>query len=196
MNRRRVSAALLLGSAVIALTTACGPEESGAAAAGSGPAASAGEPTAEALPGSATTASDTGSRPASDPAAKDITGGKGATGGKTGSGGKPCYHPEGYDHFLELASAEVDQGDTRVDFTEVGCTYDPADEQNVTYTAVRKGSALIHAGAEVQVVGDTGNPRTVPAGWLVDHELPNTPYFYYRADAQGRITAMQEIYHP
>ncbi|MCX4864235.1 hypothetical protein OHU11_13900 [Streptomyces sp. NBC_00257] len=192
MNRRRVSAAVLLGSAVIALTTACGPEESGAAATGSGPAASAGDSTAEVPAGSATTASDTGSRPASAPAPAA----KGTTGGETGSDGKPCYHPEGYDHFLELASAQVDQGDTRVNFTEVSCTYDPADEQNVTYTAVRKGSALIHAGAEVQVVGDTGNPRTVPAGWLVDHKPPNTPYFYYRADAQGRITAMQEIYHP
>lgn len=189
MNRRRVSAAVLLGSAVIALTTACGQGESGAAATGSGPAASAGDSAAVVPAGSATT-SDTGSRPASAPAAK------GTTGGETGPGDKPCYHPEGYDHFLELSSAEVDQGDTRVNFTEVSCTYDPADEQNVTYTAVRKGSALIHAGAEVQVVGDTGNPRTVPAGWLVDHKLPNTPYFYYRADAQGRITAMREIYHP
>ncbi|MCT2548784.1 hypothetical protein [Streptomyces atratus] len=190
MNRRRVSAAVLLGSAVIALTTACGQGESGAAATGSGPAAPAGDSAAVVPAGSATTTSDTGSRPASAPAAK------GTTGGETGPGDKPCYHPEGYDHFLELSSAEVDQGDTRVNFTEVSCTYDPADEQNVTYTAVRKGSALIHAGAEVQVVGDTGNPRTVPAGWLVDHKLPNTPYFYYRADAQGRITAMREIYHP
>ncbi|MFG3532201.1 hypothetical protein ACGF8B_36535 [Streptomyces sp. NPDC047917] len=190
MNRRRVLAAVLLGSVVIAVTTACGPQESGAAATGSGPAAPAGDSTAEAPAGSATAPSGTGSRPASAPAEE------GTTGGGTGSGDKPCYHPEGYDHFLELASAEVDRGDTRVNFTEVGCTYDPADEQHVEYTAIRKGSALIHAGAEVQVVGDNGNPSTVPAGWLVDHELPNTPYFYYRADAQGRITAMQEIYHP
>ncbi|MEL5957671.1 hypothetical protein AADR41_23435 [Streptomyces sp. CLV115] len=192
MIRRRVCAAVLLGSVVIALTTGCGPEESGAAATGSGPAAPAGDSAAEAPAGSATAtaASDTGSRPASAPAAE------GTTGGGTGSGNKPCYHPEGYDHFLELASAEVYRGDTRVNFTEVGCSYDPADEQHVEYTAIRKGSALIHAGAEVQVVGETGSPRTVPAGWLVDNKLPNTPYFYYRADAQGRITAMQEIYHP
>lgn len=143
MNRRRVSAAVLLGSAVITLTAASGPAIAATAA-----------------------------------------------------GEKPCYHPEGYDRFLELDSAEVDQGDTRVNFTEVSCTYDPADEQNVKYTAIRKDSVLIHAGATVQVVGDTGNPRTVPAGWLVDNKLPNTPYFYYQADAQGQITAMREIYHP
>ncbi|MFD0339311.1 hypothetical protein ACFVH0_11520 [Streptomyces sp. NPDC127117] len=153
MNRRRISAAVLLGSAVIALASATGPATAVA---------------------TATTVAASGS----------------------GSGGKPCYHPDGYDHFLELDSAEVDQGDTRVNFTEVSCTYDPADEQNVKYTAIRKGSALVHAGAEVEVVGDTGNPRAVPAGWLVDHKLPNSPYFYYRADAQGLITAMREIYHP
>ncbi|MFF8917051.1 hypothetical protein ACF08M_27975 [Streptomyces sp. NPDC015032] len=109
---------------------------------------------------------------------------------------KPCYHPAGYDHFLKLESAEADQGDTRLNVTEVSCTVDPDNEEDVRYTTIRSASMLVHADAEVQVISDTGAPRTVQPGWLVDHKLSNSPYFYYRADTQDRITAMQEIYHP
>ncbi|MFE7110615.1 hypothetical protein ACFU98_33990 [Streptomyces sp. NPDC057575] len=109
---------------------------------------------------------------------------------------RPCYHPVGHDHFFKLESAEADQGDTRLNITEVGCTVDPDNEAEVRCTAIRSASMLVQAGAEVQVIGDTGAPRTVRPGWLVDNKLSDSPYFYYRADAQDRITSMQEIYHP
>jgi len=134
-----------------------------------------------ATPGTATAASPSTSAPAASGSA---------------GGGKPCYHPAGFDHFFKLNSAEVDQGDTRLNVTEVSCLVDPDNDEIVKYTPIRSTSMLVHAGARVQVLSGTGNPHTVQAGWLVDNKLSNSPYFYYQANTEHQVTAMQEIYHP
>ncbi|MFB7502101.1 hypothetical protein [Streptomyces broussonetiae] len=109
---------------------------------------------------------------------------------------KPCYLPAGYQHFLKLDSAKYVRGRTVVRITPQTCKVNTRNDEDVVYTpsgAVR--SYVFASGASVKVLKDTTTVKVTPH-WLVNHRLDNTPYFYYRVNGQGRITAMQEIYHP
>ena len=185
MNRRRASAAVVLGSAVVCLATACGPEGPGQGAAPTASAPSV--PSAPASPSSTPSPSSTSmpSSPAS-PAA-----------GTTGAGRKPCYRPAGYDGFFKLDSAEVYQGHTTVRVTPETCSVDPGNDEDVSYTPIEAArSFVVGSGASVKVLSGTGTPDPVSPSWLVNHPLVNSPYFFYRLDSQGQIAAIQEIYHP
>lgn len=100
------------------------------------------------------------------------------------------------DGFLKLDSATDAQGGTQVNVTIVTCSVDPGDAADVAYAPVSSAALPVRDGAQIQVLTPGGILQTVDAGWLVDHQVVNTPYFYYQEDAQHQITAMQEIYHP
>lgn len=98
--------------------------------------------------------------------------------------------------FLKLNSAVVAQDGTQVSVTFVNCSVDPANDEDVEYAPVSSASVLIRSGAPVQVLTPDNNLQTVSGSWLVDHQIVNTPYFYYQQNPDHQITAMQEIYHP
>jgi hypothetical protein len=207
MNRRHALAAVVLGSAVVFLSTACGPSDSGSSAPASGATAStAAGSTAPSSPASASGGSaGVGSSPApaaavpaaAPPRAKPATEAPTAASGTAGGDWKPCYLPTGYDHFFKLDSAEVYQGDTTVRVTPETCTVNKNDDEDVVYTPVGAArSFVVDSGASVKVLKDTTTPDSVTPRWLVDNKLVNSPYFSYRVNGQNHITAMQEIYHP
>ena len=109
---------------------------------------------------------------------------------------KPCYLPTGYQHFLKLDSAKTVKGNTVVRVTPETCKVNTANDEDVVYTASGAARSLGFApGASVEVLRDTTTVKVAPS-WLVNHKLANSPYFYYRVNGKGQITAMQEIYHP
>ncbi|GGU98736.1 hypothetical protein GCM10010260_38450 [Streptomyces filipinensis] len=109
---------------------------------------------------------------------------------------KPCYLPSGYKHFFKLDSAKFVRGKTVVRVTPETCKVNAGNDEDVVYTpsgAAR--SSGFASGASVKVLKDTTTVKVAPK-WLVNHRLTNSPYFYYRVNSKGQITAMEEIYHP
>jgi hypothetical protein len=212
MKRRPVSAAaIVFGSAVVFLATACGSSDSGSGAAAS--ASTADGSSAPSAPSSLASTSDgsanagsSATRDAGAPAAAPTragtaagapTGAPVAGSGSAGGGRKPCYLPTGYDHFFKLDSAEVYQGDTIVRVTLETCSVNPDDDEDVSYTPVEAAqSFVVGSGASVKILSGTGTPDSVAPRWLVDNKLVNSPHFYYRVNGRNQITAMEEIYHP
>lgn len=109
---------------------------------------------------------------------------------------KPCHLPAGYRHFLELRSAADVRGRTVVRVTPQTCVVNTENDEDVIYTPSGATRSLSFApGATVEVLHDTDTVEVTPR-WLVHHKLANSPYFSYRVDGHGRITALREIYHP
>jgi hypothetical protein len=214
MYRRHASAAIILGSAVVFLATACGPSDSATSGAAGGSAASgAADSAASSAPSSQTGtpndpagAGDSATRTPGAPTVAPTQAGtatKAPTGAPTVAPGsadgdrKPCHLPAGYDGFFKLDSAEVYQGDTTVRVTPETCTVNRNNDEDVIYTPIEAARSFVVASdASVNVFSGTGNPDSVAPHWLVNHKLVNSPYFYYHVSGQNQITAMQEIYHP
>ena len=204
MKRHHFSTAAAVCFAVVMLSSGCGSSSSKSAAAtatNTSPSAAA----SSAASSDASSAASTGDASSANASASASSGAKsgstsapaGGSSASNASGGKACYHPAGVDHFFKLDSAEVDQGDTRLNITKVTCTVNPANDEDVSYTPIGAStSVLVHADAKVQVLSGGSALKTVPAGWLVDNKLTNSPYFYYQANTQNQITSMQEVYHP
>ncbi|KUM99094.1 hypothetical protein AQI95_40615 [Streptomyces yokosukanensis] len=109
---------------------------------------------------------------------------------------KPCHLPAGYKHFFKLDSAKHLSGRTVVRVTPETCKVNTENDEDVVYTPSGAPRSLVFAsGASVEVLRDTTTVKVAPK-WLVNHKLANSPYFYYRVNGHGQITAMQEIYHP
>ncbi|MFJ6740326.1 hypothetical protein ACIQOU_15675 [Streptomyces sp. NPDC091279] len=109
---------------------------------------------------------------------------------------QPCRLPSGYQHFVEFHSAKNVHGTTVVRVTPETCKVNKDNDEDVIYTPSGAPRSLTFApGALVKVVRDTASVKVTPK-WLVTHRLANSPYFYAHVDAQHRITALAEIYHP
>jgi hypothetical protein len=198
MSRRHTAAAVLLGSAAVFLVTACGPSDSNSGAPANDstdpavPAAGTSDnPAGASSPGTRVPTAPTGTPNATaEPSATDSTG--------TDGGGKPCALPAGFDHFFKLDSAETYQGRTVVRVAPETCTVDPANDEDVTYTAVQAAQSFtIGSAASVKVLDDySTTPHAASPSWLVSHHLSGDAQFYCSLDDQNRITAMEQIYHP
>ena len=175
MNRRRC-AAVLLGYAATLLAAGCGP--------GSGSSSGSGSSTSSASSPSAVAVVGNTSEVTSAPSATD--------------GHKPCSRPTAMSGIFKLDSAVAagQGGGTRLSVTIVSCTVDPVNDEDVDYAPIRDATVQIRPGAQIQVLTPENNLQSVAGSWFLSHQVVNTPYFYYQDDAQGEITAMQEIYHP
>lgn len=193
MKLRRC-AAVLLGSAVVMLTGACGSTASSPASAAAVPAANSSTSM------SSGPVSGPGSGPGSDPASSQPSRSSGYSqpADSSGTDGRqPCSRPTTMTGFLKLDSAAPAQGGgTQASVTIVTCSVDPVNDEDVEYTPVTSTSVLITMKAPVQVLTPSNTLETVSGSWLVNHQVVNTPYFYYQENADHQITAMQEIYHP
>lgn len=112
---------------------------------------------------------------------------------------RPCHLPSGYKHIVELHSAKNVKGGTVVRVTPEKCGVNPRNDEDVRYTATGAARSLAFAPkSSVKVYADlnTTDLKSVSPKWLVHHKLTNSPYFSYRVDSRGRVTAFQEIYHP
>ncbi|WP_435642625.1 hypothetical protein ACSP97_30930 [Streptomyces sp. SCPE 10] len=109
---------------------------------------------------------------------------------------KPCHLPSGYQRFVELDSAGTVKGRTVVRVTPQTCKVNKENDEDVVYTPSGAARSVGFAsGASVEVLRDTTTVKVAPQ-WLVKHKLANSPYFAFRVNGKGRITAMREIYHP
>ncbi|ANP52345.1 hypothetical protein J2Z21_008785 [Streptomyces griseochromogenes] len=109
---------------------------------------------------------------------------------------KPCYLPAGYKNFFKLDSAKNVRGKTVVRVTPETCKVNTENDEDVVYTPSGAARSFAFAsGASVKVLRDSTTVKVTPK-WLVNHQLDNTPYFYYRVNGHSQITAMQEIFHP
>ncbi|WP_405742245.1 hypothetical protein OG422_10675 [Streptomyces sp. NBC_01525] len=109
---------------------------------------------------------------------------------------KPCHPPTGYRHFLKLNSAKNTGGKTVVRVTPETCKYNAANDEEVVYTPTGPARSFgFVRGATVTVFKGNTAVKVTPE-WLTKHKLTNTPHFAYRLNGQGKVTAMQEIYHP
>lgn len=130
---------------------------------------------------------------ASTPAVSTKAGSAGAAGA---AAWKPCYLPAGYKHFFKLDSAKNVRGKTVVSVTPETCKVNTENDEDVVYTPSGPARSFAFAsGASVKVLKGATIVKVAPK-WLVNHQLDNSPYFYYRVNGQSQITSMQEIYHP
>ncbi|MER7752302.1 hypothetical protein [Kitasatospora sp. NPDC097643] len=185
-DRRTVGAAALLGVCLGALLTACGPDDP--------------DPAPAAAPPVATTAAGSGPAPAPTSASPQPTGPAPTATATPSEAVKPCYQDPARPETAKLNSATTANGVTRANLTLVGCTYQVSNEENVEYTPTAAPAdyrltrdAVIHV---IRISGKGTSEHTISPAELPTYHLASTPYFTIHRDAQGRITAMTEIYHP
>ncbi|MGW2254108.1 hypothetical protein ACWCXH_28525 [Kitasatospora sp. NPDC001660] len=180
-NRRTALTTAVLALGLAALVTACGPDDPDPAPAAASPAPTT---AAAATPTPAPTASAAPATPA--PTASQA--------------GKPCHQDPARPEFAKLNSAATAGGVTKVNVTPVSCSYHEPNDENVEYTPTGDATSYALAkNAVVQVVEFSGKgtkERTITPAELATYKLASTPYFTIHRDAQGKVTAMSEIYHP
>ncbi|MBV6695747.1 hypothetical protein KV557_01240 [Kitasatospora aureofaciens] len=186
MNNRRTAVAAALALGLAALVTACGPDDPAPAPAAAPPAATTAAPASPAPTASAAPTATPATPTTPAPTASEAV--------------KPCHQDPAQPETVKLDSATTGGGVTKVNLTPVSCTYKVSNEEAVAYTPTGDAASYVLAkNAVVQVIEFSGKgtkERTITPTELPTYKLASTPYFTIHRDAQGKVTAMKEIYHP